>query len=390
MRTYNASFKKGGKGVFAISLVKTPATEETFIAMSAKEEIIKMAKINEEQRVVMGLVLQPEQLILRQDPESGEKFNIVFSADTIKELSHNFFKSGFQLNSKLEHNSPIKDVTFVESWIVENSEIDKSANFGMSFPKGSWMATMKVDNDDIWNNYVKTGEVEGFSVDAMVDLEEINLKSELKMNENKSIITMLKEIISGAEKVETVEITLGSVKSGDLDIQFEGDTLEVGTSVFVMNEEEKVLLPDGSYKLDDAGTIEVKDGSVESMNEDEAPAEDMQEEEMVSEDVSEETESVEVEEVDSPSNELDTIKSILDEMFAAYAEKMQVQMSELKADFDTKMSVVTEKNEELKSELVALSKTPASKAIKSVPTQVAMTKQERILDVIRSHDKNKQ
>ena len=390
MRTYNASFKKGGKGVFAISLVKTPATEETFIAMSAKEEIIKMAKINEEQRVVMGLVLQPEQLILRQDPESGEKFNIVFSADTIKELSHNFFKSGFQLNSKLEHNSPIKDVTFVESWIVENSEIDKSANFGMNFPKGSWMATMKIDNDDIWNNYVKTGEVEGFSVDAMVDLEEINLKSEVKMSENKSIITMLKEIISGAEKVETVEITLGSVKSGDLDIQFEGDTLEVGTSVFVMNEEEKVLLPDGSYKLDDAGTIEVKDGSVESMNEDEAPAEDMQEEEMVSEDVSEETESVEVEEVDSPSNELDTIKSILDEMFAAYAEKMQVQMSELKADFDTKMSVVTEKNEELKSELVALSKTPASKAIKSVPTQVAMTKQERILDVIRSHDKNKQ
>ena len=390
MKTFNAKFKKGGKGVFAISLVKTPATEETFIAMSAQEELIKMAKVNEEQRIVMGLVLQPEQLILRQDPESGEKFNIVFSADTIKELSHNFFKSGFQLNSKLEHNSPIKDVTFVESWIVENSEIDKSANFGMNFPKGSWMATMKIDNDDIWNNYVKTGEVEGFSVDAMVDLEEINLKSELKMNENKSIITMLKEIISGVEKVETVEITLGSVKSGDLDIQFEGDTLEVGTSVFVMNEEEKVLLPDGSYKLDDAGTIEVKDGSVESMNEEEAPAEDMQEEEMVSEDVSEETESVEVEEGDSPSNELDAIKSILDEMFAAYAEKMQVQMSELKADFDTKMSVVTEKNEELKSELVALSKTPASKAIKSVPTQVAMTKQERILDVIRSHDKNKQ
>lgn len=390
MRTYNASFKKGGKGVFAISLVKTPATEETFIAMSAQEELIKMAKVNEEQRIVMGLVLQPEQLILRQDPDSGEKFNIVFSADTIKELSHNFFKSGFQLNSKLEHNSPIKDVTFVESWIVENSEIDKSANFGMNFPKGSWMATMKIDNDDIWNNYVKTGEVEGFSVDAMLDLEEINLKSELKMSENKSIITMLKEIISGAEKVETVEVTLGSVKSGDLDIQFEGDTLEVGTSVFVMNEEEKVLLPDGSYKLDDAGTIEVKDGSVKSMNEDEAPAEDMQEEEMVSEDVYEETESVEVEEVDSPSNELDAIKSILDEMFAAYAEKMQVQMSELKADFDTKMSVVTEKNEELKSELVALSKTPASKAIKSVPTQVAMTKQERILDVIRSHDKNKQ
>ena len=393
MKTFNAKFKKGGKGVFAISLVKTPATEETFIAMSAQEEMIKMAKVNEEQRLVMGLVLQPEQLILRQDESSGEKFNIVFSADTIKELSHNFFKSGFQLNSKLEHNSPIKDVTFVESWIVENSDIDKSANFGMKFPKGSWMATMKVDNDDIWNNYVKTGEVEGFSVDAMVDLEEINLKSEIKMSENKSIITMLKEIISGAEKVEeTVEVALGSAKSGDLDIQFEGDSIEVGTSVFVMNEEEKVALPDGSYELDGAGTIEVKDGSVESMGEAEAkeeaePKEDA-EVEAKEEDVKEEVEEeVKAEEEVAPSNELDAIKSILEDMFQAYAEKMEVQMTAIKADFDTKMSVVTEKNEELKSELVVLSKTPASKAIKSVPTQVAMTKQQRMLNVIRSHDK---
>ena len=74
-------------------------------------------------------------------------------------------------------------------------------------------------------------------------------------------------------------------------------------------------------------------------------------------------------------------------MFQAYAEKMEVQMSELKADFDTKMSVVTEKNEELKSELVVLSKTPASKEIKSVPTQVAMTKQQRMLDVIKNTNK---
>ena len=392
MKTFNAKFKKGGKGVFAISLVKTPATEETFIAMSKQEELIKMAKVNEEQRIVMGLVLQPQQLILREDPTTGEQFNIVFSADTIKELSHNFFKSGFQLNSKLEHNSPIKDVTFVESWIVENSEIDKSANFGMSFPKGSWMATMKVDNDDIWNNYVKTGEVEGFSVDAMVDLEEINLKSEVKMSENKSIITMLKEIISGAEKVEeTVEVALGSAKSGELDIQFEGDSLEVGTPVFVMNEEEKVALPDGSYQLDDAGTIEVKDGSVESMGEAEAEEAKPEEEKVEAkeeEDVKEE-EEVKAEEEVAPSNELDAIKSILEEMFQAYAEKMEVQMNAIKADFDTKMSVVTEKNEELKSELVVLSKTPASKAIKSVPTQVALTKQGRILDVMRSYDKNK-
>ena len=221
----------------------------------------------------------------------------------------------------------------------------------------------------------------------MVDLEEINLKSELKMSENKSIITMLKEIISGAEKVEdTVEVALGSVKSGDLDIQFEGDSLEVGASVFVMNEEEKVALPDGSYETEGQGTIEVKDGSVESMGEADAKEEEVSEEveEVEAEEVPTEEVSEEVAEEVAPSNELDTIKSILEDMFQAYAEKMEVQMSELKTEFDTKMSVVTEKNEELKSELVVLSKTPASKEIKSVPTQVAMTKQQRMLNVIKN------
>jgi len=223
----------------------------------------------------------------------------------------------------------------------------------------------------------------------MVDLEEINLKSEVKMSENKSVITMLKEIISGAEKVEeTVEVALGSAKSGDLDIQFEGDSLEVGSPVFVMNEEEKVALPDGSYQLDEAGTIEVKDGSVESMGEAEAKEEETVEakEEDVKEEEEVKAEEAVTEETDSPSNELDTIKSILEEMFQAYAEKMEVQMNAIKADFDTKMSVVTEKNDELKAELVVLSKTPASKAIKSVPTQVAMTKQERILNVMRGYE----
>jgi len=173
-------------------------------------------------------------------------------------------------------------------------------------------------------------------------------------------------------------------ESGDLDIQFEGDSLEVGTSVFVMNEEEKVALPDGSYETEGQGTIEVKDGSVDSMGEAEAETE---EEVEVSEEVEAEVEVVE-EEV-APSNELDTMKSMLDEMFKAYTEKMEVQMNAIKVDFDTKMSVVNEKNEELKSELVVLSKTPASKAIKSVPTQVALTKQQRMLNVIKSHDKSK-
>ena len=134
MITYEAVFNNTkNKGVFSISLVNDPAMEGLFVALS-KETEIKLAEVDTEQRILMGLVLEPNKPVYRN--QNGEEFNIVFKEDTIKELSHNFFKAGHQKDSSLEHDSSIEGVTFVESWIVENSAIDKSANFGVSYPKG--------------------------------------------------------------------------------------------------------------------------------------------------------------------------------------------------------------------------------------------------------------
>ena len=380
MKTFEAKFKKGGKGVFAISLVKDPATTEHFVAMSTESKLIKMAKVDEEQRIVMGLVLQPNQLIPRYNEETDEEYNIVFSEETIKDLSQNFFKSNSQSNSKLEHSESIEDITFVESWIVENSKVDKSANFGMSYPKGSWVATMKIDNDEIWNDYVKTGKVQGFSVDAFVDLQEINLKTEIKMNKKqKSILTMLKEIVAGADAQE-VAVEMGSVKSGDLTIEFEGDNLEEGTAVFVMKDEEKVQLPDGTYFLEGDKEIEVKDGVVASMGaSEEEPTEEPTEEpagdeELAVEDeeVKEEVKEEELEEEPKGDEEAEfmiAVKQILDDAFSEYAESMGVQLTALKSQIEE----VNGKNVELSSQVVELSKTPVSDAIVSTPSQVKMS-----------------
>tara|TARA_R110002073_G_scaffold23473_2_gene80279 strand:- start:87 stop:1268 length:1182 start_codon:yes stop_codon:yes gene_type:complete len=382
MKTFEAKFKKGGKGVFAISLVKDPATTEHFVAMSTESKLIKMAKVDEEQRIVMGLVLQPNQLIPRYNEETDEEYNIVFSEETIKDLSQNFFKSNSQSNSKLEHSESIEDITFVESWIVENSKVDKSANFGMNYPKGSWVATMKIDNDEIWNDYVKTGKVQGFSVDAFVDLQEINLKTEIKMNKKqKSILTMLKEIVAGAEATEVVAeevvaVEMGSVKSGDLTIEFEGDNLEEGAAVFVMQDEEKVQLPDGTYSLEGDNEIEVKDGVVASMgaSEEEVTEEPTEEpagdEELAVED--EEVKEEELEEEPAQDEEAEfmiAVKQILDDAFSEYAESMGVQLSALKSQIEE----VNGKNVELSSQVVELSKTPVADAIVSTPSQVKMS-----------------
>ena len=380
MKRYEGKYNKKSKGVFAISLVNAPATEETFIAMSKQEKIVKFAKVDEEQRILMGLVLQPEQLIYRVD-EDGNEFEMFFSAETIKDFSQNFFQSGFQLNSKLEHDEPIEGVTFVESWLVENPKVDKSAAFGLEYPKGSWLVSMKVDNDDIWNNYIKTGELKGFSIDGMVELEEVTLKSNIEMSKNnKNILALLKQIVSGAE--QEVEVTLGSVKSGELDIQFDGETLEVGAPVFLLADEEKVSLADGTYKLDEGGEIVVKDGLVESMSEAEAEEEVAPEAEEV---VEAELEEEVIEEVNADEESMKVIKEILDDMFKAYAESMEIKMSEML----TKMSDIEAKNVELKEQVVTLSAQPSVEPVSSQPKQVTLTKQGRILEAIKLANQNK-
>ncbi len=383
MRRYEGKYNKKSKGVFAISLVNAPATGEHYIAMAKQDKIVKFAKVDEEQRILMGLVLQPDQLIYRVD-ENGDEFEMFFSAETIKDFSQNFFQSGFQLNSKLEHDETIENVTFVESWIVADSKKDKSAAYGLSYPVGSWLVSMKVDNDDIWNNYIKTGELKGFSIDGMVELEEVNFKSNIQMSKsNKNILALLKQIVSGAE--QDVEVTLGSVKSGELDIQFDGETLEVGTAVFLIaDDEEKVQLADGTYKIDDAGEIVVKDGLVESMSE----GEEVVDEEVV-EEVEPEAELAEedevIEEVNADEESMRVIKEILDDMFKAYAESMEIKMSAL----DAKLETLTSENVELKEQVVTLSAQPSVKPISSQPKQVAMTKQGRILETIKQANQNK-
>ena len=39
-------------------------------------------------------------------------------------------------------------------------------NFGLDVPDGTWMVSYRVDNEVIWNEYVKTGKVKGFSIEG--------------------------------------------------------------------------------------------------------------------------------------------------------------------------------------------------------------------------------
>ena len=179
-------------GVDAISVVESPAIESNFVALKSEE--IKLAQVDTEKRILMGAVLIPEKPIYRKNGE--DEYYIYFSKDTVNKASQLFFKNGNQNNWTLEHNKEIKGLTVVESWIVEDTQKDKSAIYNLSVTVGSWMASVKVEDDTIWNDYVKTGKVKGFSLEGYF-ADKLEEKKQLSKQPN--VIEQIKQIINKYE-----------------------------------------------------------------------------------------------------------------------------------------------------------------------------------------------
>lgn len=180
--------------VYAVSLVDDPAIEETFIALG-KEKPLRIFLEENEKRIVMGAVLVPDKPIYRN--QDGEEFYITFSADTIEKLAHDFLRMGRNYNFSYQHDGAVEGVSVIESWIVSDTEMDKSSRYGMKLPKGTWVMAAKIDNEELWRS-IKNGDAKGFSIEAIVNLDEIKLKKDNEiMNEDKDV------------KMESVEITDG-------------------------------------------------------------------------------------------------------------------------------------------------------------------------------------
>ena len=146
-----------------------------FITLS-NESTVNMAAIDDKKRLLMGAVLIPDLLIPRANGTS-----LRFSKEVIRKTSEVFFKRGYQQESTLEHNQDqkLEGMTVVESWIVEDSDKDKSAIYGIEAPVGSWVVSMKCENDEIYQ-MAKNGQVNGFSIEGIFpDKQEVSMESEL-------------------------------------------------------------------------------------------------------------------------------------------------------------------------------------------------------------------
>ncbi len=181
-------------GVEAISVVHSPAIEEDFIALKKQE--YKFAEQDKEKRLLVGAALVPNKPIFRKNED--EEYYIFFSKETVRKASQMFFKNGNQSQATLEHEVKLDGMTVVESWIVE-SEKDKSRHYGLDVPVGTWMVSMKVESEAVWQDYVKDGKVKGFSIEAYFSDKMSRPKDkDLKEEASQEFIDTIKKILKDA------------------------------------------------------------------------------------------------------------------------------------------------------------------------------------------------
>lgn len=324
-------------GVFGYGIVTTPANGVNCFYFNEEEVenkmITKMA--DEDKRLLTSAMLVPNIKIYRKDVNGEGPAYVYFTEDLIEKLQQNFAKNNNGSNATLNHISKLDGVYVVESWIVSNPEMDKSKFLGFSSedtPKGTWMTTIKVDNDEIWQNYIKTGILKGLSIEGELMTKKIN-KTIMNRRQLNSVIRMsIQKVAMEAGLVEFE--TKDGVKVYSNELILENVITDVDGNPLLDGEFEI----DGKiYKTDDQGVI------------------------VEIEDVKPDEEVVEVEE-----------EVVMDEAEQAMITELEGKLSEKEAIIADLEKKITDLEAELvKSEntVVEMSlQRPASKGIKNVPS----------------------
>ena len=210
---------------------RNPNSETLIDKNATQSAFTKIQLDSDEKQLIAGPLMIPRKLIYRFDENNGE-FWVYFTEETIEKIAYKYLMNKNQDNTNLEHSESVKleDVVLVESWLVQDPEKDKSfALTGETYEKGTWFGIMKVKNSSVWEEWVKTGRVRGYSVEGYFSDKLINMSK--------------------------TKFYYRTTKGGS-EIVIDHNTLVV----FILKDgERKAILPDGNYELDNGKTLKVID-----------------------------------------------------------------------------------------------------------------------------------
>lgn len=192
---YKAIIEDETSGMFCISLVDFPAVESNFLCFNEQHKPLQFKVDNEEKRIVTGVLMRCNHPIYRIGM-SGMEYYIMFDKQTIEKMAEKWLKDGLQGNVNLMHN-PEAYVDGVLLKEVYFKDIERGINpTGFEdIEDGSLFGTYHIVNDDVWNA-VKSGEFKGFSIECLVDVEEV------KTDEVETEESLLMDIMDLINKIE--------------------------------------------------------------------------------------------------------------------------------------------------------------------------------------------
>ena len=268
---------------YAISLVESPAIEETLVALE-EQKPIKVQLADEEKYMVYSAVLVPDKPIFRRN-EDGDEFYIEFTKESIEKMAQEYLMNYRQNEITLDHETMANDITLVESWIKTDMYKDKSVAIGLSedLPIGTWIAGLKVNQIDAWNR-IKNGELRGFSVESMISLEEFSKQEQNTNNMNIETNDMfwdkLKNILKDtfSKKVEEPTVEELAANSGFTNVEdYQKEVEAVKAELEEQNAQEPTVEPIVEPTVEEPKPVEepkVDEPVVEEPKVEEKPKED--------------------------------------------------------------------------------------------------------------------
>ena len=158
-------------GINAISLVESPAVEKDFLCFSKEKETVKL-NFDNAKRVISGVVCLADTPIYRYNKKYGEYY-VVFSKETIQKMVEKFAKMDLFKSVNLQHDDTkfVDGIYMFESYIINKERGINPVEFS-DIPDGSWIASYKVENDELWGEIINGNKLNGFSLQGLFELEE--------------------------------------------------------------------------------------------------------------------------------------------------------------------------------------------------------------------------
>lgn len=185
---YNLTITDEMDGVYKISLVDAPAIESDFLLFEENEKK-RFTFSNEERHVITGAAMIPDLPIYRCD-ESGFEYYVQFSKETIERSAQLFFRNGFQSNISVGHEFDVDGIYVFESYIVDSERGIKPNDIDL--PDGSWVVSMKCENDELWDKLKNTDLLHGMSIETVNSAEQMSkFDKQEHVEEHKNLIDEL-------------------------------------------------------------------------------------------------------------------------------------------------------------------------------------------------------